>query len=233
VNPVAVRYIQAPNPPWTGDMYGSIDSSSNGSSNTGIDKFTATFTGPPNKQVAVYLMRAVQFQGGKFPTPDTMIAALKQKHGPNPTMIQPTVLAWAFDEQGRPLTLAPAAKQLKVQCANSMMEPSGSAANPAEANQGNGAFTGGPHLTQASVDRMMHNNCRTGVVVYASISLSGALAIGLDVKMSENSEDTRDYLAMEENLNKLGAAQKLQQQKSSQALNPQFSRLSSERTTTS
>ncbi len=69
VNAAPVQYIKAPNPRWTGDLYGT--------SGTTSDKFTATFTGPPNKQVAVYLMRTLGFQSGKYPLPDTLIASLK------------------------------------------------------------------------------------------------------------------------------------------------------------
>lgn len=46
--------------------------------------------------------------------------------------------------------------------------------------------------------------------------MSGLYAIVMEVEMSENGEATRDNIVMQEYMDKLGAAQKLQQQKKAQ-----------------
>jgi hypothetical protein len=62
----------------------------------------------------------------------------------------------------------------------------------------------------------MRDPCRSGVVVWAKITVSGLYAIGMDVVMSENGEATRDWIVMQEYMDQLGAAQKLQQQRKAQ-----------------
>jgi hypothetical protein len=62
----------------------------------------------------------------------------------------------------------------------------------------------------------MRDPCRSGVVVWAKVTVSGLYAIVMEVEMSENGEATRDNIVMQEYMDKLGAAQKLQQQKKAQ-----------------
>ncbi len=208
VYPSPVQYMKAPIPRWTGDLYGAIDSSANSASSNGLDKFTATFTGPPNKQVAVYLMRTLSFQSGKFPTGDTLIAALKQKYGPNPTMNQPNVLCWAFDEQGHPV---PTPVSKTTSCAtNQLLAPVGSI---------NTYLAGGVILpmTQADVTRWLAGKCGTGVIVVASINLTNTgkggplVAAGMVVTIIENGEDLRDaFVGQAYIVSALAAAQQQQ-----------------------
>jgi hypothetical protein len=211
------KFHGSSDPAWQSNMKGATDPCIAGNKNSCPDNFNMLFSAPPNKQVAVFMERAFLFEQGKLPTLDNIEAALIQKYGTNPVHFGPN-LGWAYDEQGRPLVLAPAAQQLKVQCAGNMMEPSGSAETVAQANAGGGDVAVGPPVTQASIDQMMRNTCRTGVAVYVGVSVSGPLVIGLDVKISENSEDTRDYLAMEQYLANMAATQKQQQIKHDQGI---------------
>jgi len=205
VNPVNVRYIQAPNRPWIGDIYGTGSTTS--------DSFTATFTGPPNKQVAVYLMRALGFQSGRYPLPDALIAALKQKYGPNPTMKQPAVLCWAYDEQGHPVAM-PVSKT--TSCAtNQLLAP---------VNSINTYLPGGAILpmVQADVNHWLAMKCGTGVIVVASLNLTnpgngGPLVVAsMVVTIIENGEDLRDAFVGQSYIVAAAAAARQQQLKNAQ-----------------
>jgi hypothetical protein len=212
------KFHNSTDPAWLSVTKGAIDPCVAANRFSCKDVLNMQFSDPPNKQVVITMWRNVGFESGKYPTADNVKAALIQKYGPNPILVGPYIFGWAYDEQGKPLVLTNAAGLLKIQCAGQIMEPQGTGGNPAEANEGGGSITNGPPLTQAALDQMMRNTCRAGVFIYVSIFTSGQLATDLDVKMSENSEDTRDYIAMEQYLNNMADAQKQQQIKHDQGI---------------
>ncbi len=181
------------------------------------DTVTVTFSTPPNQQVAISMDRTVGYPTGKYPAVANVEAALIQKYGANPIMMGPDWLGWIFDEQGKPVAMTGPAATLKMQCAGNVLAQLGTTPSAATANIGPSPTTGAP-LSQAQVDQWMRDPCRSGVAVLAMIAVSGPYAITLEVKMSENGEATRDWIVMQEYLDKLGAAQKLQQQKKAQGV---------------
>ncbi len=179
------------------------------------DDINLIFSIPPSKQVAISIDRAVSFQSDKYPTEANVKAALIQKYGPNPILIGPDWLGWIFDEQGKPVAMTGTAATNKMQCGGNILAVQGSSPSAASAASGPSVTAGLP-LSQAQVDQWMRDVCRSGVVVWAKINASGPYATVMEVKMSANGEATRDYIVMQEYLDKLGAAQKLQQQKKAQ-----------------
>ena len=208
-----VQYIHAPDTPWLGQIVANVNPCEKLSLNCS-DQLYVTFSAPPNKQVAVYLKRSLTFQNGKFPTADTIIAALKQKYGANPVMLDANTLAWGFDENGQPLTPGPGRPQ--PPCRNSLvLSPNHSIA----------AYTANtmPLQTQ-ELKHWVTMACGLAVNVVAQVYVvntgNGAMSVaGFDVTMTEDGEDIRDALAGEqyiENVNKAAQQQQLknaQQQK--------------------
>jgi hypothetical protein len=163
--------------------------------------------------VAVYLERDLGFQYGKYPLPDTLIAALKQKYGPNPNTIRPGVLCWAFDEQGQPVA-TPVSKT--TSCATNLLL--------APVNSINTYLAIGVILpmTQADVNHWLAMKCGTGVIVVANFNLANAgsggppVSTGLEVTIIENGEDLRDAFVGQAYLVSAAAAQQQQQLKNAQ-----------------
>jgi hypothetical protein len=209
------RFMGTTDAAWQGGMTGVADPCILANQPSCRDTLIIRFNTPPKKQVAISMDRTIGFQNGKYPSPDNVKAALLQKYGPNPIMIGPNELGWVFDEQGKPVAIAGAAATLKIQCAGNVLGPSGTATSAANANLGPSPTTNAP-LSQAQVDQWMRDPCRSSVVVLAIVNAAGPYVTVLDVKMSENGEATRDNIVMQEYMDKLGAAQKLQQQKKAQ-----------------
>jgi hypothetical protein len=199
------QYLHAPDKPWVATVVGTLDCSSG---NCGSDVLSVIFSAPPSKQVAVFLQRDIAFQGGKFPTPDTLIASLTQKYGPNPIMLQPNLLGWAFDEQGQPLVPAPLKSKLGNACpVSNIFAPSHSIER----------YAGLLPLSQADINLMVTQKCGLGVYVFAQLALvNGGVVAGMTVKMIENSEDLRDAIAGQQYLDSVAAAQQQQQLKNAQ-----------------
>jgi hypothetical protein len=209
LNIANVQYIHAPDKPWVGSVIATLDCS-NGS--CGSDQFRVTFSAPPSKQVAVYLQRIIGFAGGKFPTQQTLIAALIQKYGPNPiipTPAYPGILTWAFDEQGQPLVPAPAKNKAAGSCVT------GTILSPANSMD---RYIGGIFpLCQADVNGLVTKKCALGVYVVADLGQgNGGVVPSMTVTVIENSEDLRDAIAGQQYLDRVAAAQQQQQLKNSQ-----------------
>jgi len=202
-------------PAWQGSVVATANPLVIANQGESSDTITITFSTPPNQQVAISMDRTIGFPTGKYPTVANVEAALIQKYGPNPIMIGPDWLGWIFDEQGKPVAMAGTAATLKMQCGGNVLALPGSSTSAAQANSGPSPTTNAP-LSQAQVDQWMRDPCRSGVVVWAKVTPSGPYAIVMEVEMSENGEATRDWIVMQEYLDKLGAAQKLQQQKKAQ-----------------
>jgi len=193
-----VQYLKAPDKPWVGNIRAVINPCETAYYNSCGDVFYVTFSGPPSKQVAVYLQRALSFQFGKFPTPDSIIAALKQKYGPNPVMFSATTLGWAFDEQGQPLAAPP--KKGQPFCPNSnLLAPSHSVER---------YLPGGLPLAQSDITLWMRQKCGLGVYVGANLSTSGTGVTDLTVTITENGEDLRDAIVGQKYLDSVVASHK-------------------------
>jgi hypothetical protein len=204
------KFGHAAGSPWVQTMNGKEDACGN---NECTDVLNVVFNAPPNKQGAVGIDRAVSFQQGKQPTPDTVKAALLQKYGPNPFYVSPFIMGWVYDEQGRPIA-PPNGKNL-AQCAGTIT--SGAAAGPTPTNAApEYGLTGTRALTPADVADLMRNPCRVGVYVLADMSVAGQVVNSFTVKISENSEATRDVIAEQQYLDSVAAGQQQQQLKKAQ-----------------
>jgi hypothetical protein len=70
--------------------------------------------------------------------------------------------------------------------------------------------------------QMMVDPCRVGVIVHANVMVSGQLVTSMDLKLSENSYDTRAYIATQNYLSKLAAQKQQQMKAASQQAAPKF-----------
>ncbi len=168
---------------------------------------------PPDKQGAINIARSVQFPRGKEPTPENVKAALLQKYGANPFVINPNVLGWAYDEQGA--AISPANGKTLVQCAGNVREAQAGGPSPTNATAAGSIKRNSP-LTQADINDLMRDQCRVGVYVLANVIVNGPIVTILQVKMSENSEDTRAVIASQQYIDRLAAGQQQQQIKNAQ-----------------
>ncbi len=205
------HFLHTSDPAWQGAVAGNGDPC-NKNNSTCRDEISITFNAPPNKAVAVSIERNLLFQQGKQPTPDTVKAALIQKYGPNPIILGPNALGWAFDEQGGPLN-SPTMKT-RVQCAGNVKAPIATGPSPTNATPEGGMFS--TLLTQADINQVMRDQCRVGVYVFANLGANAQIVQTLSIKMSENSEDTRDVFAEEQYLDHVAEAQNQQQLKKAQ-----------------
>ena len=105
---------------------------------------------------------------------------------------QPLTLAWIYDEDGQNIT--PAKGKDLVRCAGALSGGAAGGPTPTNAAPEYG-LTGTQPLTPAFVADMMRNPCRVGVYVLAAIDGAGQTVQDLDVKISDNSEVTRDAIA--------------------------------------
>ena len=203
------QYIHAPDKPWVANIIATLDCRSG---NCGSDQTRVIFSAPPSRQVAVYIQRAIGFQSGKFPTQQTLIAALTQKYGPNPILAIPAypgILTWAFDELGQPLVPASPKNKAGAGCVT------GTILSPANSMD---RYIGGIFpLSQADVNRLVTVKCALGVYVVADLGQGkGGVVPSMTVTMVENSEDLRDAIAGQQYLDKVAAAQQQQQLKNAQ-----------------
>lgn len=184
------------------------------------DQTHITFNTPPNKVGAMSIWRVIRFQTGKEPTPDTIKAALVQKYGANPIVINPNLYGWAYDEEGKPIV--PAKGKFQIQCAGNVLAAEAGGPSPAAATAAGGIKSNAP-LTQADINDLMRDQCRVGVYVLANVTVIGPAATAMDIKISENSADTRAVIALQQYLDKLAAGQQQQQiDKAKQQAVPKF-----------
>jgi hypothetical protein len=217
LHPTYAKFGHAPGAAFISTLYGHEDNCGN---NECAEFITVVFNTPPNKQIAVGIDRSLTFQEGKRPTPDTMMAALVKKYGPNPYVVTPGTIGWAYDEQGQPIT-PPNGKAL-VQCAGTVT--SGGAGGPTPTNAApEYGLTGTNPLTQADVADLMRNPCRVGVYVLVSLNVSAQVVNSLDIKISDNSEATREVIAEQQYLDSVAVGQQQQQlNKAQQVAPPKF-----------
>jgi hypothetical protein len=203
--PGYAKFGHAPDPPWIQEISAKADACGN---NECADTVYAIFNGPPEKQGAVSIDRGINFPEGKRPTPDTVKAALIQKYGPNPFILNPALMGWVYDEQGRQIT-PPNGKSL-VQCAGNISTAPIGGPSPTNAAPEYG-ITGSNPLKPADVTQMMRDPCRVGVYVIASLNVASQVVNSFDVKMSENSASTRAAIAEQQYLDNVAAGQQQQQ----------------------
>ena len=180
------------------------------------DTLLVRFNEPPNPVRVISIARTLGFAVGKYPTLDNVKAAVIQKYGPNPYVLGPNLLAWVLDVQGHPLSLPVAALQSRTQCAGALVTPMSGGSTPAAESAARTAFT------DANIMQMMVDPCRVGVIVHANVMVSGQLVTSMDLKLSENSYDTRAYIATQNYLSKLAAQKQQQMKAASQQAAPKF-----------
>ncbi|HEY1898527.1 MAG TPA: hypothetical protein VGG49_01920 [Steroidobacteraceae bacterium] len=168
------------------------------------------FSGPPSQQRVVGIQRSLAFALGHESSPDNVKAALLKKYGPNPIVLGSTLFSWVLDEQGQPADVPAAVARRRTQCASDFVSYVNS--NP--------QLNGAQPLAQADIDRMMINPCRVGVVVYAQLFVGGIngtqVVSSFQVNLSENSEDTRDYIATVQHIAGQSATLRQKQMKDAQ-----------------
>jgi hypothetical protein len=219
LHPTYAKFGHAPGPAYISTLAGQEDNCGN---NECAEFVTVVFNTPPNKQIAVSIERNITFQMGKQPTPDTIKAALLQKYGPNPYLVttSPLTLAWIYSEDGQTIT-PPKGKDL-VRCAGTLSGGAPGGPSPTNAAPEYG-LTGTQPLTTAFVADMMRNPCRVGVYVLATIPVAGQTAQGMEIKISDNSEATRDAIAEQQYLDMVAAGQQQQElNKAQQQAAPKF-----------
>ena len=212
LHPGYAKFGHAPGPAFVQTLYGHEDNCGN---NECAEVVQVVFNTPPSKQVAVSIDRNIAFQSGKQPTPDIVKGALLKKYGPNPYLVttQPLTLAWIYDEGGQIIT--PAKGKDLVRCAGTLS--GGAAGGPTPTNSApEYGLTGTQPLTPAFVADMMRNPCRVGVYVLAEIGGAGQTVQYLDIKISDNSEVTRDAIAEQQYLDMVAAGQQQDQLKKAQ-----------------
>jgi hypothetical protein len=179
------------------------------------DVMRVILSGPPEAR-AVRLERDLSYESGHQPTSDTLKTALIQKYGPNFTQFPVMTLVWAFDEQGKPLTLS----KNDAQCARGE-SPISQQGFPPTTNYMMtsylGLYTPTPQQQQYQIANMLRSKCVKGVVVKAEIAgPPGGLASQLIVTITEIAADLRDAFAAELYLQKAANAQANQQLKNDQ-----------------
>ena len=217
LTPGWAKFGHAPDGPWLQTLQGKSDACGN---NECEDLVSIVFNPPPTKQGAIGIERSISFQEGKRLTPDTMMDALIKKYGPNPFVPTPGTIGWAYDEQGQPIN-PPNGKAL-VQCAGTVT--SGAVGGPSPTNAApEYGLTGTNPLKQSDVNDLMRNPCRVGVYVLVSMNISAQVVNSLDIKISDNSEATRDVIAEQQYLDSVGDNQQQQQlNKAQQQPPPKF-----------
>jgi hypothetical protein len=203
------KFLHAPDKPWVGTITATYTPCGNNACN---DEVTVRFNAPPNKQVVVMVERFTGFEQGKQPTADSMKATLRQDYGTElPENLVPSGMGWVFDEEGRPLSAATPKLQPKG-CAGNIKAPQ--ATGPSESNPTPLYYIlPSMPLTSNAIDQLMVDPCRYYVNVYANLGLYGpgnTLVSIVDIKISENAEDTRDAIAGQEYLDSIAAAQEQQ-----------------------
>ena len=213
VTPSYERFNQAPGSSFVSSMIGIVNPCLR-TNESCSDDTTIVFNMPPNKQGVVSIQRSLQFQMGKEPTPETIKAALIQKYGPNPIVINANLLGWSYDEQGRPT--APSNGKGQLQCAGNIREAVAGGPSPTNATPAGSIKSIGGPLTQAEITDLMRDQCRVGVYVLVNMTIIGPKVTILDIKVSENSEDTRAIIATQRFLDNIAAGQQRQQIKNAQ-----------------
>jgi len=206
LTPGFAKFGHAPDQPWLQTIGGKLDPCGN---NECAEIVSIIFNGPPNKQGAVSIERSLSFQQGKQPTVDTLKDALVQKYGANVFVVAaPGTLGWIYDEQGQ--SLMPANGKALARCAGNIS--TGAIGGPSPANSAlEYGITGTQTLKLADVTQMMRDPCRVGVYVLADLNAAGGIVRSLDLKITENSESTRDAIAEQQYLDRVATGQQQQQ----------------------
>jgi hypothetical protein len=208
-HPHYARYQQVPGSSWMSFVEAKNDACQ--PSARCEEEMYLIFNLPPEKQGVISIQRSVLFQQGKEPTPDVIKAALLKKYGANPIVINPGIIGWAFDETGAPVT--PKTKGL-VQCAGNLREGMAGGLSPSVATPV-GNISNSP-ISQNDLIDFMRDACRVGVYVLATITVAGQVVTQLDVKVSENSADSRAVIASQKYVDNIAAGQNQQKIKNAQ-----------------
>lgn len=208
----ASKFQNTPDKPWVSNVVANDLRFPPCNGPTCKDYVTVWFNTPPNKQVVVAGKRNVAFDLEKRPTVDNMIASLRQKYGQetvkNDTGGGQPWLIWLFDEQGRPLSAS--TPKFQPGCSGAIADPPAGGSGPKSPLEIPFVLPTVP-LTAKGIDNLMINPCRRNVYVSAQLAISNTLLSGMEIKMSENAEDTRDVIAGQQYLDSVAAAQKQQQ----------------------
>jgi hypothetical protein len=183
----------------------------------GTDEISAIFSGPPDQR-AVQLDREIGDAPAQQTPSDTFKNALIQKYGPNYTQFPVDVMVWAFDEQGKPLTLSKA----DATCANAgggglVSQQGYPANNPYLMSNYIMIQTPTPSLQQSNINSLLRSKCLKGIVVKADIAgHPGGLASGMSITIIDVVTDLRNAFNAEIYLENAANATASQQQKNAE-----------------
>ncbi len=175
-----------------------------------VDDITVFFSAPPNPQVVVQVLRT------SFMIPPTargnLVAALRQKYGPELKQAPGYNMAWEFDELGQPVAKMP----MGYMCTSFNQPP--------QATQGTAsppdALNLAPPFVQpidGDIPRLV-NMCKDAITITTLVNASqdpNQLLSTSTVDMIDHAEDLRDYIATvrySQNLAAVAANKQKQQQ---------------------
>ncbi len=219
-----IQYAPTKDPPYTSSLSG-LRPNNDGCGPTDCqasDAIFAVFSGPPDTRM-VSIQRTLSYSSQRQVPSDTFRDSLVQKYGPHFAQFPLNVMVWAFDEQGKPLTLS----QNDATCAKGeglISQQGYGPPNPYLMTSYLGISTPVPQLQQQTITRVLRMKCVRGIVVTADISgRPGGMAQQLQVTITEVAVDLRDAFAAEIYLQQSANAQAKQQvQNAQQQSGPKF-----------
>jgi hypothetical protein len=179
------------------------------------DIIAAIFSGPPDTRV-VSLQRTLSYSSERLVSTDTFKNSLIQKYGSNYTQFPVNVMLWAFDEQGKPLTLS----KSDATCARGEGPISQQGYPPPNAYSMTsylGILTPVPLQQQQAIASVLRSKCVKGIIVTADLGAQpGGMSQQLQVTIVDTAEDLRDAFAAEIYLQQSANAKASQQLKNAQ-----------------
>jgi hypothetical protein len=166
-----------------------------------VDDITVFFSAPPNPQVVVQVLRTSSM------IPPTargnLIAALRQKYGPELKQAQGYNMAWEFDEQGQPVAKMP----MGYMCTTFNQPPQATqgTASPPEALNLAPPFV---EPIDGDIPRLV-NMCKDAITITTLVNAGqdpNQLLSTSTVDMIDHAEDLRDYVATARYSQKLASA---------------------------
>ena len=180
------------------------------------DVMAVVLSTPPNPIQVVSIQRTMQMAPGKQPTMDTTVASLRQKYGKELASAK-VGMAWAYDEQGRPINPQGPSNWDPADCAPQRTGVvGGQAGSPLAVD----APVMGPIPLADILTNLNRNQCSRNVYVTVRLTpttIQGApVVVRIDMFLGEQSLMFRDAIAQQQYFEAKRQKQQLQQQKNAQ-----------------
>jgi hypothetical protein len=179
------------------------------------DSVDVFFSVPPTQQQALLIQRRVMLPAGKQPTFDTIVNSLRQKYGKElSTRSGPALLAWAFDEQGQPVTPTGPSNWSPTDCAEAQIGVTGGQTAPGQPVEIDYILDPGPLDPQ--IPKLTSNLCNQHIFIRAQVDTSGtpeptSMVNQVWVSITETPLMVRDGIAAQQYLNHIAASKQQQQ----------------------